>query len=725
MSFNMHTNAKEMQRTRIINVVYDDSGSMIGENNVMFDTWCKAKYSMEAFAAMMGDGDTMNIYYMSDYMSNTQAEPRLRLSGKDGAQKNVSLIHNTVTQWGQTPFDSVIKAYDDLAAASADEKWLVILTDGAFQIDPRNDNYYCPDIDSFLSDKADDVKVIYLGIGEEAIPITQNIAKNIYYENAATTDEILDRVTTVCNRVFDSHKLNVDVSNSKVSFDIPMSQLIIFAQGGGVGYIDVKDPNGKSIKSDMGAVSVKYSEEASPGLYGLVDTSLEGVIVTLDGDFDAGTYSIEVSNATTLEVYYKPNVDIAAYLIDQNGNYVTDLQNLEAGDYTIEFGFVKAGTDEKVPNSKLLGDITYEADIYNNGQLLAGTYASGDKISVLEGALDIDVTAHYLDYGVVTTSLNYSIYRNKTVDIQIVTIPEYQIMVTPEGMWDGILNGFICYMNGKDVPIVLHLKVDGREFTESEWRQTTGVDVDLIETGIFSKATNKKYKITNVIKSDDIGDVLVYVDLAKEEAYTGAYGNPTIAVHYNDIINHEQWVGDTSFNLEIIDSRSGWIKFVRIARVSIAGAFILFILIGYIPGIKGYLPRSIKKHPTIEVSFIRPPAVPVVLHDDRGTFRVDWAKGGWLPYTRVRGSIRVAPTGSGVPSMQVMGLKIVDGVQPFTAMRLLNAGSFERVNGRFDGTEISELEDKAKRKFNVSGRVRVETQSKENNMEYVCNIDQS
>ena len=59
-------------------------------NGGQVDTWCQAKYSMEVFAAMLGDTVTLNIYYMSDYQSGTGSAPRLTLQGKDGAATNVS-----------------------------------------------------------------------------------------------------------------------------------------------------------------------------------------------------------------------------------------------------------------------------------------------------------------------------------------------------------------------------------------------------------------------------------------------------------------------------------------------------------------------------------------------------------------------------------------------------------------------------------------------------------
>lgn len=73
--------------TRVINLVYDDSGSMIETDIVdsngntvkydeLVDTWCQAKYAIEVFAALLGDNDTLNVYIMSSY-----SKPKLVLYG--------------------------------------------------------------------------------------------------------------------------------------------------------------------------------------------------------------------------------------------------------------------------------------------------------------------------------------------------------------------------------------------------------------------------------------------------------------------------------------------------------------------------------------------------------------------------------------------------------------------------------------------------------------------
>lgn len=152
--------AEETLPSRVIHVVYDDSGSMIETGGQKVDTWCQAKYAMEVFAALLGEKDTLNIYAMSDYEGTQLPGPRLMLQGSDGQSANVAKVHGMLTKAGNTPFQAVQKAYADLTAAETDEKWLVVLTDGEFQ--------GMDDIDGFFHQKASDVRVMFLGMGPKA-----------------------------------------------------------------------------------------------------------------------------------------------------------------------------------------------------------------------------------------------------------------------------------------------------------------------------------------------------------------------------------------------------------------------------------------------------------------------------------------------------------------------------------------------------------------------------
>ena len=190
--------ADEHLPKKVINVVYDDSGSMI--ENV--DTWCQAKYSMEVFAAMLGDNDTMNVYVMSDYRNGVTAGPKLTLEGRNGSANNVSQVHEMITNASSTPFNAVRKAYSDLTESIADEKWLVILTDGEFE----DGKFTNAQVDEYLDAKADDIKVMFLGMGPDAAVITTKIEKNIYGEKAENNSEILEKITDICTQIFETNK---------------------------------------------------------------------------------------------------------------------------------------------------------------------------------------------------------------------------------------------------------------------------------------------------------------------------------------------------------------------------------------------------------------------------------------------------------------------------------------------------------------------------------------
>ena len=100
LGLTLPANAETYIPSRTINLVYDDSGSMIKTGGQYVDTWCQAKYAMEVFAAMLGERDTLNIYYMSDYVYSTAAPPKLTLTGRKNAtvtESNVQKIHDLDT----------------------------------------------------------------------------------------------------------------------------------------------------------------------------------------------------------------------------------------------------------------------------------------------------------------------------------------------------------------------------------------------------------------------------------------------------------------------------------------------------------------------------------------------------------------------------------------------------------------------------------------------------
>ena len=562
--------------SRVINLVYDDSGSMIEtdildangevlEKDALVDTWCKAKYATEVFAALLGEKDTLNIFVMSDY-----SKAKLKLNGKDGAETNVKKVHSMITNALSTPFDSVRSAYNDLITKNADEKWLVVLTDGDFSgID---------DIDAYFATKQNDIKVMFLAMGPMADGITEDINNNIFYKEAKTSDAILEEITDISKQIFNRDRLNFDTTSKTLPFDVPMRELIVFAQGADVKINGIQSADGKVYTSTSAPVTVRYSEKGANNYDDfVVDKNLVGSIATFRGDFPIGTYTIDVSGAQTIEVYYKPNVEIAAFLKDINGNEVTDLENLEAGEYIIDFGLVKSGTDESIGKSELLGNVSFEAIVTNNGSTHEQIYRSGDRIQLAEGDLSIRATARYLEYNTVSTALDYTVFQNKELAFTVIDGPVYNILE----------NGF------EDIPPTkVKVTVDGRNVTAEEWEEMQLPSVSKTSSGY------QKLNDFTVEKSEDVGIFNVY-PMLNSKPNSAVYTDCEIQLFYEATHGIETWYASCTVPICITDSRT-WIERNRdlFIKLLIAAVIIVYFF-GFIPGVKKYIPRTMKSNPKI------------------------------------------------------------------------------------------------------------------------------
>lgn len=592
MPFCLITNAETYIPSRTINLVYDDSGSMIRVDSTYVDTWCQAKYAMEVFAGMLGENETLNIYYMSDYAGgSTSAPPKLTLKGSKDAsvtESNVMKIHNLVTDASETPFDSVRKAYQDLKKVTSDERWLVVLTDGEFNStsNSRVENYF----HECVSDGK--TRVMMLSMGPNAAVITPNPDKQIYFEKAENTKDILSKLTKICNRIFQSNALPISESK-EITFNIPMSQLVVFAQGKSVKIEGITSPTGKTIKASSN-VHVQYSKTATtdkkyPASKVVVADNLNGYVATYNTDFEAGTYKVNVSGADNIQVYYKPNVSIAAYLFNDDNEEVTAKDNLIAGTYRLEFGFINGTNGKKVTDTSLLGNIVYTSSFVNTtkGEEKIETEAKfGDTVTIKEGKLDIDVTAQFLEYNTVHANLSYQVYCSNDLIFAFDKKPTYNLNA------DGFANS--------DEPILLSVKIDSSDgivdLTKEQWEllgipEVTTTD-DVGEFRVEKTEEIGKYKIYPTLKDNDPmktggGVIPLKVKGSFKQGLSSAQGELEETFEINNTITFMEratkWLKENWLKLTI------WI-------------LVLLLIFGYIPPFKKYLPRKLKKRPLIECS---------------------------------------------------------------------------------------------------------------------------
>lgn len=547
--------------TRVINVVYDDSGSMIYTNDRKVDTWCQAKYAMEVFASMLGDQDTMNIYVMSDFCNSSNAAPLLTLKGAEGSAANVEKVHNMITNANNTPFDAVRKAYSDLAAENADDKWLVVLTDGEFQ--------NVEDVDAFFANKQQDVKVLFLGMGPDADAIRTDNSRNIYAEKAENNSQILNKITDICRHIFSSDKLSVNINNLEFSFDVPMKELVVFAQGRNVEIKGIVGSDGTLIESTDPPVAVKYSEKATTNSNAnydnpLVAKELGGSIAVFSGDFATGTYKVDVKGAETIEVYYKPNVELEAYLVDVNGTQIKNGDALNEGKYTLGFGFVKAGTEEKVPDSYLLGIVSYAATITNNGRTEERSYSTGYDVEIKEGDFHADVTTNYLSFNTISTSLDFKVLKETGLELKVLDNPEYILKDSN-------------FTNG-DRPIRVQAMLNGQELTQEQWNLIDEFNAK------FTGENKKNLGALRIEKSEETGIFNVYPNMGTDKPTMGEYKDEPILVSCNSTKGGDIWKGEVKTSLNIYDSRgtmqknpASLIKYVVIVVIAIA--VVVFVVI--------------------------------------------------------------------------------------------------------------------------------------------------
>jgi len=426
--------------SKAIHVVYDDSGSMIMDDyGEYLDRWVQAKYAMEVFAAMLDEKDTMSVYFMSDFdvrhNGNVNASAKFKIEGGESPDRRVARIHNTVTEAWNTPYDAVAKAYADLKSAKADEKWLVVLTDGDFnQFDgnwrtidgvpfrlenPDRDN---PEAIKKAGDKANgyfsryvnesNVKIIILAMGDVVKTTFEKRQDRIFYERARNSDEILERITYICNIIFKRIPYPDRMVNmQELEFDLPMTEFLVFAQGKFIEDVKIKRIDGSTI-SPRENVKVRYSgvEEAArnypyfnnPKVKEKIPSDDLTGIVAKYMYIPEGKYSLEIGGkAKTVEVYIKPEVKLQIkmyrdreeiHINNENKDKVFD--NINEDKYRIEYGIIDANGNFFVP--KILKQIELKAEVQNNGKTIPIT-KSGETVKLTQGEAKVLVQARYKD----------------------------------------------------------------------------------------------------------------------------------------------------------------------------------------------------------------------------------------------------------------------------------------------------------------------------------------
>ena len=370
---NISVNAAEVEkanRTYDIAVVFDNSGSMYFN-----EAWCRAKYAIEIFASMPNyeNGDRLRIYPMwpvvtdgSTPSSGGSIDP-VEITG----QSDIDKIYNMYTvKPSETPFAPVTEAYEDLKNSSADEKWLIVLTDGEFNQDAR-DEFEDVDLQARLGELAsNDINVQYLGVGKAAT-LKSDEGKFFYALNSSDTS-LKEDLVNICNVIFRRSPLPDNALNGeKLTLDISMNNIIVFVQGENAKIGSLKNDDGKEIEVTLDSGLLRYSEIGAGGekyKNAPVDTSLAGQVKTFAA-CDKGEYTLDYSGADTIQIFYEPNVDLRVVVTDDEGEELDmSKSKISAGEYTMNYSFVDNVTGEDVTNSSLMGDVNLTGTVIDSAR---------------------------------------------------------------------------------------------------------------------------------------------------------------------------------------------------------------------------------------------------------------------------------------------------------------------------------------------------------------------
>lgn len=367
-------NGTKNATSRAIAIVFDNSGSMYTKQN---KAWCRATYAIEVFASMMNQGDTLQVYPMYEVTvggkSYTSQNPFSVSGGED-----MSIIQSMYTPFaGDTPIETIGDAYNGLRKTDADEKWLIVLTDGAVFYENGAElkgSQTKERLEEVLAEYNQDVNVLFLGIDSVAvIPEVSGGGKYQYHtDKASDSRDTLTKLTEMCNMIFGRDVLNN--AGKQIDLDVSMKKLILFVQGKDISGVTLKNSSGASVGSPSLEYSPRYGTQGAgtvrtdgTPLSFSYDDSLSGYIAIYDTELDADVYSLSYSgDVTSVSVYYEPDVDLTAALTDVYGAVMTESSELYPGTYFINYGLVdKYGNGTA---SDLLGKTGYTVTYSVNGE---------------------------------------------------------------------------------------------------------------------------------------------------------------------------------------------------------------------------------------------------------------------------------------------------------------------------------------------------------------------
>ena len=241
------SNIKKETTTHDIAIVFDNSGSMYDDT----DRWSQALYAIGVFASMLDydAGDKLGIYPMGEISigkDGSSSAERLEITKNN--IKDISRIYCASTS--ETIVAPAYTASTYLRSSTADEKWLIVMTDGVFFFDKSTSENSEEKTADWLNKKMmefadENIKVQYLGFGDASV-LNSNVSNNFFASNVSSADLLAGELVSICNKIFQRDRVD-NISNGDFNIDVSMNSIVAFAQGKGAEIKSLNSSSGKKI----------------------------------------------------------------------------------------------------------------------------------------------------------------------------------------------------------------------------------------------------------------------------------------------------------------------------------------------------------------------------------------------------------------------------------------------------------------------------------------------
>ncbi|MBE6916694.1 MAG: VWA domain-containing protein [Ruminococcaceae bacterium] len=470
LSLAVGVSAESLYIRKIVSVVYDDSGSMLG------DKWAYANYAMQAFCGMLNSEDQLFITYMHDAQSTwgTYDPQQIDLSA-GGIQSSVDSIRNH-TDNGSTPYSAVEIAYNKLKSVQDTnpntQYWLVVITDGEFDEfggmtyneakNTLNDNFR--DYTKTVMPNGTHPQVTFLGIGDIPVP-DYDAASGIYTYSASNANSIIDAMSDMADRVSGRTRLKdgdikqLDDKTIQISSSIPLLNIAVLAQ-----------------KSQAKITKAVYSDERSipisrnislgyPRYADLVGSAY--LIGDSQTPIGAGTYKITFDQPINLKdvvILFEPALEMRM-TVTVGGKQITDYSELdntmEGDEISVSCKIYEMGTDNEISPNLLPPGTEFEISIAENGTVVKN--AVGEQMHLPSYTLknvDTELTA-----SVTINGFNPISYTTKFTPLEYVP----RIVYTIEPSFGGNVKSVKLDDIGtnKDLTVCFTVLADGVPLTDA------------------------------------------------------------------------------------------------------------------------------------------------------------------------------------------------------------------------------------------------------------------